>query len=96
MRATSWGFLRTPRILIVDDNAKNLELFTALMQAEGCEVISAAGGPGRGDLVTCEMIPLATVVVGSFVALPERLSDEGRDSGPLAIGAYDLIDLESA
>lgn len=35
---------RLPRLLIVDDNAQNVELLTALMQAEGYEVASAADG----------------------------------------------------
>lgn len=33
---------RLSRLLVVDDNAQNIELLTALMEAEGYEVISAA------------------------------------------------------
>ncbi|MBI2883005.1 MAG: response regulator [Candidatus Methylomirabilis oxyfera] len=32
------------RLLVVDDNAQNIELLTALMEAEGYEVVSAADG----------------------------------------------------
>ncbi len=35
---------RLPLLLVVDDNAQNIELLTALMEAEGYEVISAADG----------------------------------------------------
>ena len=37
-------FSKSPRLLIVDDNAQNVELLTALMQAEGYEVVAAADG----------------------------------------------------
>jgi putative two-component system response regulator len=35
---------KKPRLLVVDDNAKNVELLTALMQAEGYKVVSASDG----------------------------------------------------
>jgi putative two-component system response regulator len=35
---------RLPRLLVVDDNAQNVELLTALMEAEGYDVVSAADG----------------------------------------------------
>ncbi|HWR21148.1 MAG TPA: response regulator, partial [Verrucomicrobiae bacterium] len=35
---------RPARLLLVDDNAQNIELLTVLMEAEGHEVISAADG----------------------------------------------------
>lgn len=35
---------KPPRLLVVDDNVQNVELLTALMEAEGYEVISAADG----------------------------------------------------
>lgn len=35
---------KKPRILIVDDNLQNVELLTALMQAEGYEISSASNG----------------------------------------------------
>jgi putative two-component system response regulator len=44
MRMAPWVSPKKPRLLIVDDNAQNVELLTALMQAEGCEVVSAADG----------------------------------------------------
>ncbi len=44
MRMAPWVAPKRPRLLIVDDNAQNVELLTALMQAEGCEVVSAADG----------------------------------------------------
>ncbi|MCI0408744.1 MAG: response regulator [Acidobacteria bacterium] len=37
-------FLKKPRVLIVDDNAQNVELLSALMQAEGYTVAAAADG----------------------------------------------------
>ena len=37
-------FSKPPRLLVVDDNAQNVELVTALMQAEGYEVVAAADG----------------------------------------------------
>ncbi|MBI4379670.1 MAG: response regulator [candidate division NC10 bacterium] len=39
-----WVPAKRPRLLIVDDHAQNVELLTALMEAEGYEVISAADG----------------------------------------------------
>ncbi len=44
MRMAPWVAAKRPRLLIVDDNAQNVELLTALMQAEGCEVVSAVDG----------------------------------------------------
>ncbi len=37
-------FSKPPRLLVVDDNAQNVELVTALMQVEGYEVVAAANG----------------------------------------------------
>ncbi|MDE2485685.1 MAG: response regulator, partial [candidate division NC10 bacterium] len=37
-------FSKPSRLLVVDDNARNVELLTALMQAEGYEVVAAADG----------------------------------------------------
>lgn len=37
-------FSRPPRLLVVDDNAQNIELVTALMQVEGYEVVAAVDG----------------------------------------------------
>ena len=37
-------FLKKPRILVVDDHAQNIELLTALMQAEGYAVVPASDG----------------------------------------------------
>lgn len=35
---------KPPRLLVVDDNAQNIELLTALMQGDGYEVVTAADG----------------------------------------------------
>ena len=47
-------FSKSPRLLVVDDNAQNVELVTALMQVEGYEVVAATNGLEAMDQVAAQ------------------------------------------
>jgi len=55
MRVVPQVFLKRPKILVVDDSEQNIELVSAMMRAEGYDVVTAADGLEALALVAADL-----------------------------------------